>query len=132
MINYLLFHSDIKIIINNYINNDKDLIYNLLNMNDNQLNLIFNFNHKYILERIDRFIEIDLNKKLRYLKFNFYRYFINNEITEEDDYLNEISLEIEKINDSNYKLRDEVIKYNITMYLKYRTKKKPKQIYIQC
>ena len=132
MINYLLFHSDIKIIINNYINNDKDLIYNLLNMNDNQLNLIFNFNHKYILERIDRFIEIDLNKKLRYLKFNFYRYFINNEITEEDDYLNEISLEIDKINDSNYKLRDEVIKYNITMYLKYRTKKKPKQIYIQC
>jgi len=131
MINLLKFNPDIKKIINDYVNNDKDLIFNLLNMNDNQLNLIFNFNHKYILERVDRFIEIDINKQILELKHNFYKYYLDNNIEEDDNYLNSLCDRLEIITDPYYKLNDNIIKYNINMYLHYRIKK-PKQTYIQC
>ena len=123
MINYLLFHPDIKIIINTYINNDKDLIYNLLNMNDNQLNLIFNFNHKYILERVDRFIEIDINKQILEIKNKFYKYYLDDNIEEDDNYLNSLCDRLEIITDPYYKLNDNIIKHNINMYLHYKIKK---------
>jgi hypothetical protein len=131
MINLLKFNPDIKKIINEYVNNDKDIVYNLLNMNDNQLNLIFNFNHKYILERVDRFIEIDINKQILEIKNKFYKYYLDDDIEEDDNYLNSLCDRLEIITDPYYKLNDNIIKHNINMYLHYKIKK-PKQTYIQC